>query len=173
MQIEKTFIDGVLKIKYNCFSDLRGELIKPFVADNILNFEAGCNLNFKEIWFTKSKKNVIRAMHMQTGLNASEKFVAVINGHIVDVVLDLRKDSPTYGKYLEQEIKDTDGIALYIPVGCAHGYKVCTDDSVVMYAAPQNHSAKDDVGVRWDSFGYDWNVEEPIISARDLELKNF
>jgi dTDP-4-dehydrorhamnose 3,5-epimerase/CDP-3, 6-dideoxy-D-glycero-D-glycero-4-hexulose-5-epimerase len=171
MKITETKIAGLYIIEALRFEDLRGELIKPF------NFEQysklGVNLEFKETWFTKSKKSVIRAMHLQIGEMACEKLVSVINGSVMDVILDLRQDSATFGQYFEIELNDKTPKALYIPVGCAHGYKVLEDNTITMYCATKVHSAPHDLGIKWDSFGYDWKIENPILSDRDLELIEF
>jgi dTDP-4-dehydrorhamnose 3,5-epimerase len=171
MKIEKTSIEGLYVINALKFEDLRGALIKPFNYQKYL--ELNVNLEFKETWFTKSYKNVIRAMHLQIGSEACEKLVSVINGAVLDVVLDLRKDSITYGKYYEIELNDITPKALYIPRGCAHGYKVLKDNTVTMYMATKVHSAKHDLGIKWDSFGFDWNIETPIISEKDRDLIDF
>jgi dTDP-4-dehydrorhamnose 3,5-epimerase/CDP-3, 6-dideoxy-D-glycero-D-glycero-4-hexulose-5-epimerase len=171
MKIKETFIKGLFEIKHAIFNDLRGELFKPFISKEYS--DSSLNYDFKEIWFTRSHKNVIRAMHMQAGDSPCEKLITVINGRITDVILDLREDSKTYGEYFTRELSPENRLAMYIPIGCAHGYKVHEDNTVVMYAGTKPHSAKDDIGVRWDSFGYDWQSKDFIISDRDKELPKF
>ncbi|MDR2651535.1 MAG: dTDP-4-dehydrorhamnose 3,5-epimerase family protein, partial [Prevotellaceae bacterium] len=117
--------------------------------------------------------NVIRAMHLQTGEFACEKIVSIISGKVHDVILDIRKESATYGKFFDIELSENSPKALYIPIGCAHGYKVLSDNAIVMYMATQEHSAKDDTGIRYDSFGFDWGIENPVISERDAKLPPF
>jgi dTDP-4-dehydrorhamnose 3,5-epimerase/CDP-3, 6-dideoxy-D-glycero-D-glycero-4-hexulose-5-epimerase len=171
-RIKKTTIEGLYLIEGFSFSDLRGTLIKPF-SMSFFEDDFDEDLNFKEVWFTKSNKDVIRAMHLQVGEFACEKLVSVINGAVLDVVLDIRKNSPTYGKWYEIELNDKNNYALYIPKGCAHGYKVLIDNSVTLYMGTEINIPKDDVGIRWDSFGYNWNIENPILSEKDLNLPNF
>lgn len=174
MEKYHTNIEGLFILDALIFEDLRGELIKPYTFDNFEKL--GVNLDFKEIWFTKSNLNVIRAMHLQIGEMACEKLVSVINGSVLDVVLDLRKDSISFGKYFEIELNSKNPKSLYIPKGCAHGYKVLEDNTVTMYCATKVHSAKHDLGIKWDSFGYDWKIDNPILSEKDLsliEFKNF
>ncbi|MFG4004741.1 dTDP-4-dehydrorhamnose 3,5-epimerase family protein [Flavobacterium aquidurense] len=171
MKITETKIEGLFVIDALRFQDLRGELIKPFNF-NVYN-KLNINLDFKETWFTKSKKNVIRAMHLQIGEMACEKLVSVINGSVLDVVLDLRSESRTFGEYFEIELNDIEPKALYIPQGCAHGYKVLQDNTITMYSATKVHSAEHDLGIRWNSFGYDWQVENPILSDKDINLIEF
>lgn len=171
MKIEKTKITGLFLIEALRFEDLRGELIKPFNFNEYSNLNV--NLDFKETWFTKSKKDVIRAMHLQIEDMACEKLVSVINGSVIDVVLDLRHNSDTYGNYFDIELNDKSPKALYIPQGCAHGYKVLENNTITMYKATKVHSVKHDLGIKWDSFGYDWDIKNPILSEKDLNLIEF
>lgn len=171
MKINETNIAGLFLIEALRFEDLRGELIKPFNFDQYSKLDV--NLDFKETWFTKSKKDVIRAMHLQIEEMACEKLVSVINGSVVDVVLDLRPNSKTYGNYFEIELNDKAPKALYIPQGCAHGYRVLENNTITMYKATKVHSAKHDLGIKWDSFGYDWKIKDPILSDKDLNLIEF
>ena len=171
MKINETNIAGLFLIEALRFEDLRGELIKPFNFDQYSKLDV--NLDFKETWFTKSKKDVIRAMHLQIEEMACEKLVSVINGSVVDVVLDLRSNSETYGNYFEIELNDKSPKALYIPQGCAHGYRVLENNTITMYKATKVHSAKHDLGIKWDSFGYDWKIKDPILSDKDLNLIEF
>lgn len=171
MKINETNIAGLFLIEALRFEDSRGELIKPFNFDQYSKLDV--NLDFKETWFTKSKKDVIRAMHLQIEEMACEKLVSVINGSVVDVVLDLRSNSETYGNYFEIELNDKSPKALYIPQGCAHGYRVLENNTITMYKATKVHSAKHDLGIKWDSFGYDWKIKDPILSDKDLNLIEF
>lgn len=170
MKVEPTTIEGLYKVQSLNFPDLRGSLVKPF-SKAFFEMNEDINLNFKETWFTKSHKGVIRAMHLQVGDSACEKLVSVIQGAVLDVVLDLRHGSQTYGKWYEIELNEELPIALYIPKGCAHGYKVLKENSITMYMATQVNVPKDDIGIRWDSFGYDWNIDQPIISEKDKQLQ--
>ncbi len=174
MIFSKTFIKGLYVIELSIFNDNRGQLLKPFSNSIFIERAPGAiNTEIKEVWFTKSKLNVIRAMHLQVGALACEKIVSIIKGKVLDVILDVRGNSPTYGKYFEIELSEETPKSLYIPTGCAHGYKVLQDESIVMYMSTQIHSAKDDVGIYYNSFGYDWQLEDPIISEKDTKLPGF
>ncbi len=151
------------------FPDNRGELVKPF---SVSFMPEGVNTDFKETWFTKSKRNVIRGMHLQVEPAACEKLVSAIVGTVQDVLLDLRTDSATYGETYSVELNGEDTKAIYIPKGIAHGYRVL-EDSVVMYMATEINVSKYDVGIRWDSFGYDWGIDNPILSDKDANLPLF
>ena len=174
MKFAETPINGLFTIELNPFNDLRGELLKPFnISEYAENLPGNVNLDIKEVWFTKSKLDVIRAMHLQVGEQACEKIVSIIKGKVHDVILDIREDSPTYGKHFDIILSEENPTALYIPIGCAHGYKVLQDESIVMYMATQLHVAKDDVGIKYDSFGFDWKIENPILSEKDKGLPLF
>lgn len=172
MKIESTKIDGLYIVHGVYFADDRGALIKPY-SKSFFNDTPNINLNFKETWFTKSHKDVIRAMHLQVGKFACEKLVSVINGAVLDIILDTRKNSKTFGQSFEIELNDKNTIALYIPKGCAHGYKVLEDNSITMYMATEVNIPKCDLGIRWDSFGYNWNIDNPILSSKDENLPLF
>lgn len=169
MKIKDTFIRGLKVIEYDKFEDLRGQLYKPFTSKKYKENNIQ-NLNFQEVWFTRSKKDVIRGMHYQGGKMKCEKLVSCVKGKVLDVVLDLRKNSETYGEYFSLKLSENKLTALYIPVNCAHGYRVLENDSMVMYMATEIHSPENDIGVRWDSFGFDWDIKNPILSERDKKL---
>lgn len=170
MSIIKTEIDGLLIYDGRKFSDKRGQLIKPFSRSY---FQEKLNFDFKEVWFTISTRDVIRGMHLQINPFACEKIISVIEGKIEDVILDLRIDSKTYGKYFSIILDDTESKALYIPKGCAHGYKVLSERSIVMYMATEVNVETHDLGIKWNSFGYDWKIIDPILSEKDKNLVDF
>jgi len=171
MKLQKTKVDGLFILEYKPFKDLRGKLMKPFTTNYFSGTEL--NLDIKETWFTNSNKDVIRGMHLQVGEMACEKIVSLIQGEVVDVILDIRKESKTYGEFLEIVLTEDNPKMIYIPKGCAHGYKVIKDNSMVMYMATKVHSSDHDLGIHFNSFGYDWNIENPIISERDKLLPDF
>ena len=162
-------IEGVKFLNNFLFEDIRGSLLKVFSSKDDFGT---LNNSIKEIWFTKSNKDTIRGMHMQVGNSPAHKLVTVINGKILDVIIDLRKDSKTYGLYETREFNDSN-FAIILPPGVAHGYKVLINDTIVMYMSDKIHSAKDDTGILYNSFNFDWKIEKPIVSKRDLDLPRF
>lgn len=170
MSFTETNIKGLYVVEGKKFEDLRGALIKPYSTDFM---PENINLDFKEVWFTRSSLNVIRGMHLQVAPFACEKYVSAIEGKVMDVILDLRKDSPTYGQTFKTILSSDEIKGLYIPKGCAHGYKVLTDKSIVMYMATEVNVGKCDIGIKWDSFGFDWEISNPILSDKDLNLEPF
>lgn len=168
MKIINTSIDGVFKIQYDKFNDKRGISVKTFCAEWMSCF----NIKFEmeELFYSISNKNVIRGMHYQNKPFQQEKIINVVKGEILDVILDLRPESKTFKKYEEFRLKDSDNTSLFVPKGCAHGFRSLEDDTIVFYAISGKYSKDHDTGIRWDSFGYDWGVEKPILGERDEKL---
>ena len=170
MNFSETNIKGLYVVEGKRFPDLRGELLKPYSTGFM---PEGINLDFKEVWFTKSKLNVIRGMHLQVAPYACEKYVSAVEGAVLDVILDLREGSETYGQTFEIVLSADEPKGLYIPKGCAHGYKVIKDKSIVMYMATEVNVGSCDIGIKYDTFGYDWKINEPILSEKDKTLEPF
>jgi dTDP-4-dehydrorhamnose 3,5-epimerase/CDP-3, 6-dideoxy-D-glycero-D-glycero-4-hexulose-5-epimerase len=167
---EKSEIKGLNIITGSKFIDLRGMLLKPYSIDFL---PLDIDFHIKEVWFSKSVKNVIRGMHLQIKPFECEKIISVIDGIVEDVVLDLRANSKTYGTYFSIVLSDENALSLLIPGGCAHGYKVLSEKAIVMYLGNEINVPRCDVGIRWDSFGYDWKIEKPILSKKDMKLPTF
>ena len=109
-------------------------------------------------------------MHFQTPPHQHSKIVFCPQGSILDVIVDLRKASPTYGQYFAHELSADNHKALYIPEGFAHGFKAVSDDAMTYYLVTSEHNKAHDAGIRYDSIGLDWGLEHPIISDRDLSF---
>lgn len=168
MKIEDTFIPGLKLIYLDKHKDHRGSFLKVF--NTSLFKEQGLSINFCESYYTVSKKNVIRGMHFQAPPFEHIKCVYLNKGVIKDVVLDIRRESPTYGKYLSIILTEEEPIVIYIPKGCAHGFCSLQDDSMITYFQTSDHNALGDSGIKWDSFGMNWEVNNPLISERDQTL---
>lgn len=153
------------------FSDDRGAFVKTY--QNSIILENGINFQVQESYFSISKKDVIRGMHFQTPPHDHQKIVFCPSGKILDVLLDLRKSSPTYGKYFAQELSAENHLALYIPKGFAHGFKALTENAMTYYLVSSEHNSASDTGIRYDSFGMQWDNDNPIISYRDSQFDTF
>ena len=171
MKLIKTFIEGLFIFQSNIFKDNRGEFIKVYSEDIFKSF--GLNIKIQESYYSISQKNVIRGMHFQSPPYDHIKLVFVTNGSILDVVLDIRKNSPTFGEYFNIELKANDGKILVIPKGMAHGFKSLEDNTIVHYMQSSCYNKDYDEGIRYDSFGFNWNCKNPILSERDLNFKKF
>jgi len=110
---------------------------------------------------------VVRGMHFQRPPFEHSKLVYVINGSILDVVLDIRKGSKTYGKFFSIELNENENTSLYIPVGFAHGFKALEDNTLMLYNVSGVYNRECDQGIKWDSIGFNWNISNPVLSDRD------
>lgn len=171
MNIEKLNIPGVMLIKNNVNKDHRGSFFKPYSYEELIQYDI--NINIKEVFYSYSHKNVIRGMHFQIPPFDQEKIVNVVKGKIIDVLLDLRIKSDSYGKFISIELTQNDGKSVYIPKGIAHGFLSISSYTIVLYMVNSKYSPNHDGGIRYDSFGYEWNVKNPILSSRDLSFENF
>ncbi|MGE0088164.1 MAG: dTDP-4-dehydrorhamnose 3,5-epimerase family protein [Bacteroidales bacterium] len=171
MKIITTPIKDLYVIQHNIFTDERGVFIKTY-NDSVFK-SLGLEFNDKERYYSISKKNVIRGMHFQNPPADHIKIVTVISGKILDVILDIRKNSLTYGKCYSIELRAELGQSLYIPKGFAHGFKSLVDGTIVEYNQTSEYSPENDSGIRYDSFGFKWESINTILSNRDLSFPNF
>lgn len=173
MKFQKTPL-GLQVITFPSFPDNRGSFVKIF-HDTTLR-EQGIDFELKESYFSVSRKNVIRGLHFQLPPHQHSKIVYCPQGAILDVVVDLRKDSPTFGQYQVEELSATNCRGYYIPEGFAHGFKSLTDDAITCYLVSSEYNQAHDAGIHYNSIGFDWQVDNPVISERDLlfvGLKDF
>lgn len=171
MRIENTFIAGLKVIHLNSFTDTRGSFVKVFNKEYFEN--NNLDTNCEESYFSISNKNVIRGMHFQVQPYAHTKLVYVNKGELLDVVLDIRKESPTFGKPFSININCAKPVLLHIPVGCAHGFLSLQNNTIVTYLQTTCYHRESDQGIRYDSFGFDWEIENPILSDRDKSFDSF
>lgn len=174
MIFKPSSLNGALVLDLPAFSDDRGVFVKTF--HDTLFRDAGIEFILRESYFSHSVKDVIRGMHFQLPPHQHSKIVFCPQGAILDVIVDLRKGSPTYGKYDSQILSAANHKAFYIPEGFAHGFKSLTDDAITYYLVSSVYSREHDTGIRYDSFGMEWDVVSPIISSRDqsfLPLNEF
>lgn len=170
-EIEKSSIADCFVIKPDRFMDERGMNMKIFTKDFFLD----CSLDFEvfEELLVKSRKNVLRGMHYQEQPFSQAKLVMCLEGKITDVVVDLRKESKTYGRYEVFDLEGDNPRILHVPCGFAHGYLVKSDTALVKYLMSNPYNPSHENGIRWDSFGFDWGEKALIISSKDRELPGF
>jgi len=166
-------IPEVILVEPKLFSDGRGYFLESFKAsdfllNNIPSYFVQDNLSF-------SKQNVIRGMHFQKKPKEQGKLVSVIKGRVLDVAVDLRKESPTFLKWIAVELNDMQHAMLYIPEGFAHGFLSLTEEVYLLYKCTNEYDPKTDAGIRWDDpdIGIEWRVNEPVVSEKDQHLPNF
>lgn len=174
MNIQKTPFEGLYILETVNFQDVRGSFQKLFNYDF---YESnGLDTDFKEFYYSISHKNVIRGMHFQLPPFEHTKVVYVSKGRVLDVVVDIRKNSETYGECFSMELDGYKGDYLYIPKGFAHGFLSLEDDTIVNYAQTSGYSREHDGGILYSSIPFCWNVKQPVVSGRDLTfetLENF
>lgn len=168
MRFIQTPIEGLMVFEPTLFTDERGKFVKTYNDDF---FRAhGLDITIKESYYSLSAKDVIRGMHFQTPPHDHIKIVYVPNGKIIDVVLDIRKGSPSYGTFFDIELSSENGKILIIPKGLAHGFKSIEDNTNVTYMQTSCYAPENDFGIHYNSFGYDWRVSEPKLSERDASF---
>jgi len=168
--IKKTKIKNLIFIKNRLYKDRRG-YFKELLRENELNIK----FPFKVMSF--SKKNVIRGLHLQAK-NSQGKFVSVIKGKIFDVVVDLRKNSKTYGKVLTSILSENNSISIYVPPGFAHGLCGISKENYVIYSCTKYRDKKNEVGIMFNDkdLKIKWPTKKPIVSDKDknnLSLKEY
>jgi dTDP-4-dehydrorhamnose 3,5-epimerase len=173
MQLIAEPLPGVKVLRPFVFEDSRGNFVKPFHEDQLAAH--GIQMTVREEFFSTSAAMVLRGMHFQTPPHAHQKIVYCITGRVLDVLLDLRKNAPTFGQAVGFELSAANRHIVHIPVGFAHGFLSLEDNSCLVYKTDAVHAPANDAGILWNSFGFDWPLHgiAPTISARDLAHPSF
>jgi dTDP-4-dehydrorhamnose 3,5-epimerase len=155
-------------------SDGRGQFVETFQHKRFAQ-QTDLSINFTQDNEVTSTKGVVRGLHLQTTPHAQAKLIRVVQGQIYDVALDLRKDSPNYGKWFGLVLTAKAQTQLFIPKGFAHGYSVLSDTAIIQYKVDGDYHPESERGVRFDdpNLGIDWQVATPIVSDKDLKLPLF
>lgn len=174
MEFIKTEFPGLFVIKPHVFKDHRGFFLESY-SQRIFQ-ENGINISFAQDNHSLSvEKGVLRGLHFQHPPFAQTKLIRVTHGAIYDVVVDLRKNSPMYGKWKGFELTESNFLMLLVPQGFAHGFCTCEPNTEVHYKVDNFYSPEHDYGIRWNdpSFNIDWPVKEPVLSEKDSRLPFF
>lgn len=168
MEVVETGIEGLLLLKPKVFSDARGYFFESF-NDNLFK-NAGLNLNFVQDNQSLSQKGVLRGLHFQNPPHAQGKLVRVITGAVYDVAVDIRKNSPTYGKWYGVELNETNKWMIYIPEGFAHGFSTLQDNTIFSYKCTNFYNKASEGCVLWNDKGLNinWGLDSPLLSEKDL-----
>lgn len=171
---EQTDISGVLIITCRCFVDERG-YFKETYRSQVYEEHLSCD-DFKQDNLVYSKKGVLRGMHYQYP-HQQDKLISIVKGHIYDVAVDLRKDSPTYGAYVGIHLTEDNQRQLYVPKGCAHGYLTLSDEAIIQYKCTDRYYPKEQYGILYDDpkINIQWPCEDLdylIINQRDRQFEN-
>lgn len=174
MQIEEIEISGCFKITPKKFEDSRGAFVKTLHKKI---FEThGLENNFQEEYYSKSYNNVLRGLHFHTPPHDHIKMVYCVSGKIMDAIVDLRVDSPTYGEFRTFELSDENTNVLLLDKGIAHGFYTMSKEAIVMYKVSSVYAQEHDKGILWNSVNIPWPTDKPILSERDKgfpEFQNF
>lgn len=175
MNIEKTTIEDLVIINPTVFEDSRGYFFEAYNKAKFI--ENGIVYEFIQDNQSFSKRGVIRGLHLQINPFAQAKLVRVLEGEILDVAVDLRKNSPTYGQHVSVVLSADNKKQLMVPHGFAHGFSVLSETASVMYKVDQLYHKESERGIRYDdpTLAIDWQVneEEVIVSDKDLVLPSF
>lgn len=171
MEIIKTNIEDVLIIEPNIFGDSRGYFFESF-SDKEFK-EKVCDTTFVQDNESYSTKGVIRGLHYQIGEHAQAKLVRVVKGKVIDVAVDIRRGSPTFGQHVAVELSENNHRQLFIPRGFAHGFSVLSDDAIFQYKCDNLYCKDSERGIVWNDslLAIDWKLGDditPIISEKDF-----
>ena len=166
MKFIKTAIPDVIIVEPDIYKDHRGFFLESY--NQKIYRENGIDANFVQDNHSKSEKGILRGMHNQNP-NPQAKLVRVIKGAVLDVAVDVRIGSPTFGKWVSVELSEDNFRHLFVPQGFLHGFYVLSDTAEFQYKCDNFYSKQDEISVRWDDpqIGIDWPVKEPILSEKD------
>lgn len=164
----ETGIPGCFLIKPRIFNDDRGSFIKVFHSE--LFEKLGLRTDFREEYYSVSSKGVIRGLHFQTPPSQHVKCISCLNGSIFDAIVDLRKDSPGFGKNYTVELRSSEPAILYIPEGLAHGFMALEDNTIFLNKTTTVFDPVNDTGIHFDSCGINWPGLTRIVSEKDQNM---
>ena len=167
MEIVKTSIEGLLIIKPDVFKDERGYFFESYNKERFT--KEGLVMNFVQDNESKSSKGVLRGLHFQKPPFAQGKLVRVVKGSVMDVAVDLRKNSPTYGKWESRILSEDNKEMFWIPEGFAHGFITLEDDTIFTYKCTNIYNKDSEGSLRWNDpdINIEWDIKEPILSEKD------
>ena len=173
MKFEKTTIEGLFVIKPRIFSDERGYFYESY--NKAIFKKNGLDLDFIQDNQSLSHKGVLRGLHFQAPPFAQGKLVRVIQGSVLDVAVDIRPHSPTYGKYESVLLSGENKTQFWIPPGFAHGFVTLEDNTIFSYKCAGPYYKESEGAILWNDpqLNIDWNIEQPIVSSKDQEAELF
>ena len=174
MNIIAAKIEGVYLIKPNIFKDDRGSFFESFNM-KVFQKETDQKINFVQDNQSNSAKNILRGLHFQKPPHAQAKLVRVIKGSVLDVVVDLRKKSKTYGEYILEELSEYNNHQLFIPIGMAHGFLTLENNTIFSYKCSDFYFKESEDSIIWNdsSIGIKWPDIIPLLSKKDQNAKKF
>lgn len=173
MQVEKTTLNDLVLIKPKVFPDERGYFYEAFNAK--IFADKGLNVKFVQDNISMSQKGVLRGIHFQNPPFAQGKLVQVLRGSVLDVALDLRKESPSYGKHFSYVLSAENKTQIYVPEGFGHGFVTLEDNTLFSYKCSNFYNKESEGAILWNDpeLGIDWQIDQPIISTKDQKAQLF
>ena len=173
MKVTKTEIPGLLVVQPDVFTDSRGFFFESYNKKRYE--EISIPNNFVQDNISKSKRGTVRGLHYQVGEFAQGKLCQVIEGEVLDVAVDIRFGSPTFGKYFSLNLNSELKNQLWIPTGFAHGFSVLSDEAIFSYKCSNYYSKEHERSIIYNDadLNIDWKVEKPIVSDKDLKAPQF
>lgn len=173
LKFKETSLKDVWLIEPTLYEDDRGHFLEAFREEYFR--DKGVISTFVQDNISVSKKGTIRGLHYQANPYAQAKLVMAIEGEILDVAVDLRKKSPTFGKSFKAKLSSKNRTMMLIPVGFAHGFSVLSEEATVFYKCSQYYNKESERGIMWNDrdIGIDWEVKNPIVSEKDKKNIHF
>ena len=170
MEIKTTPIEGLLIIEPQVFTDPRGYFYESYNKEKFV--AAGINIEFVQDNQSLSQKGIVRGLHFQAPPFDQGKLVRVIQGAVLDVAVDIRKNSPTYGQNFSIELSAQNRTMFYIPPGFAHGFETLEDNTIFLYKCTDVYNKQSEGGLLWNDadLGIKWQTSDPLISEKDKIL---
>ena len=171
MEYQKTDIEGVFLLKPRVFGDARGYFVETWKQADF--DEHVGKVTFIQDNESKSSRGVLRGLHYQKGEWSQAKLVRVIKGRVLDVAVDIRKNSPTFGKHVMAELSDENKHQLFIPRGFAHGFLVLSDEAIFTYKVDNVYAPQAEAGIRWNdpALGIQWPIDPAEVLTSEKDLK--
>jgi dTDP-4-dehydrorhamnose 3,5-epimerase len=169
MQLQKTQIEGLFIIHPDVFPDERGYFYESYQKEKFRKL--GIDAGFVQDNESMSMKNVLRGLHFQNPPYAQGKLVRVVRGSVMDVAVDIRKNSSTYGKWESAILSAENKLMMWIPVGFAHGFITLEDNSIFQYKCTNYYNKESESGIIWNDpdLGINWGTDKPLVSEKDLK----
>jgi dTDP-4-dehydrorhamnose 3,5-epimerase len=173
LKVSKTEIPGLLIIQPSVFNDDRGFFFESYNKERYQEF--GIPIEFVQDNISNSKKGTVRGLHYQVGEKAQGKLCQVIEGEVLDVAVDIRFNSPTFGKHFSLILNSESKNQLWIPSGFAHGFSVLSDEANFSYKCTNYYSKSDERAILFNDpdLNIDWKIDKPIVSEKDLRAQRF
>lgn len=176
MKIVRTKLEGCFIMEPKVFADQRGSFLESYHKERFFK-ATGLDIDFVQDNLSFSKKGVLRGLHYQKGKFAQAKLIGVVKGRILDVIVDLRKESPTYGEHVKLRMTGEENRSIFIPKGMAHGFLALSDDVIFTYKCDSYYNPEAEAGVIYSDsdLGIDWEcpTEDIVLSEKDKALPSF